>query len=135
MLHRIGKKIPEKMQNNYIFLHVCVFVRSVSKYLYLPHKYIQTCIQLHAILQYITSCSHYIGVSNCRTSSITVYLDCIFNYTNNLHIFQMSSWMLPKESTSISGTAVRTRLGSKRLPNQAHWKPLGQFRVLFPSTM
>ena len=52
MLLRIGKKIPEKMQNNYLhfFACVCVFVRSVSKYLYLPHKYIQTCIQLHAIL-------------------------------------------------------------------------------------
>ena len=37
-------------QLHFFCMCVCVFVRSVSKYLYLPHKYIQTCIQLHAIL-------------------------------------------------------------------------------------
>ena len=44
MLHRIGKKNPWENAKQ---LH---FFACVSKYLYLPHKYIQTCIQLHAIL-------------------------------------------------------------------------------------
>ena len=50
--NRQKKSLRKCKTITYIFLHVCVcvFVRSVSKYLYLPHKYIQTCIQLHAIL-------------------------------------------------------------------------------------